>query len=95
MDAIGHQRNLDGATKQIHDRQARIQSEVITTVTKMVQNQITIVSMMEFERLRSVGLIRMDDGEFDKADEIWAELVKREFRVVVFHEGLWLSLIHI
>ena len=89
MDAIGHQRNLDGATKQIHDRQARIQAEVTTTVTKMVQNQIAIVSLIEFERLRNVGLIRMDDGDFDKADEVWGELVRREYRVVVFHEGLW------
>ena len=89
MDAIGHQRNLDGATKQIFIRQARIQAEVITTVTKMVQKQIVIISQIEFTRLRNLGVHRMDDGEYDKAVEIWDELVKREYRVMVFHEGLW------
>ena len=89
MDAIGHQRNIDGATKRIFDRQARIQAELTTTVTTMVQKQIVIISQIEFTRLRHMGIHRMEDGEYDKAFEIWDKLVKREYRVMVFHEGLW------
>ena len=89
MDANVHQRNIDGAMEQINDRQTRIQAEVTRTVMTMARKEIFVVSMDVFEKVRTVGINRMNSGNYYKAFEIWDMLVKQEYRVLVFHRGSW------
>ena len=86
-------RDTDASIEQILSyRQTvinRLQCEVFRVISRMAYYGVEMIPEDCFKKIHKIGCNRQNAGNWNGAEEIWKMLVRKEWRVLVYHDQQW------
>ena len=86
-------RDTDSTIKQIVSyRQKvinRLQCEVFRVISRMAYYGVEMIPEACYKQMHTIGCNRQDQDNWNGAEEIWGMLVRKEWRVLVYHDQQW------
>jgi hypothetical protein len=67
----------------------RLQCEITRVVTRMVKYRVEMIPEHDYKEMHQIGCNRQNQDDWNGAEELWEMLVRKEWKVLVFHDQRW------